>query len=340
MIKKSWILILLLACNMHVFLYSQDNVIDEIAWIVGDEAIFRSEVEIQRQYMQNQRIRFENDPYCFIPEQIAIKKLFLNQAKIDSVEVDEGQVIRTVESRMNLMINEQGSREKMEEYFNKKSSQIREEQLTMIREEFIVEKMKQQLIGEVKLTPSEVRQYFRNISPDSLPMVPTTVEVQIVTLEPNIPLEETDAIKARLRDFTDLVHNGERDFVTLAIAYSEHESAPRGGEMGLTGKGSLLPEFANVAFNLTDPRRVSNIVETEYGFHIIQLIEKRGDRINYRQILLRPRVSDNALMEATSRLDSIFQKIKEEEFSFDEAATYLSYDKDTRNNKEIGRAHV
>jgi len=335
MIKKG-LLLILLACNMHVFLYSQDNVIDEIVWVVGDEAIFRSEVETQRLYMQSQRRRFESDPYCFIPEQIAIQKLFLNQAKIDSIDVDEGTVIRAAESRINYMLNEHGSREKMEEYYSKKLSQIKEEQQIIVREEYTVEQMQKHLVGDVKLSPSEVRRYFRNISSDSLPTVPTTVEVQIITLEPRIPFEETDAIKARLREFTDMVNNEERDFATLAIAYSEDPgSAIRGGEMGFMGKGSLLPEFANVAFNLTDPKRVSNIVETEYGFHIIQLIEKRGDRINCRHILLRPRVSDNELVEATARMDSIYQKIKEEEFSFDEAATYVSYDKDTRNNKGL-----
>ena len=336
MIRKGLIWIVLLACNMHVFLHSQDNIIDEIVWVVGDEAIFRSEVENQRLYMQSQRMRFESDPLCFIPEQIAIRKLYLNQAKIDSIDVDESTVIRAADSRINYMLNEFGSREKMEEYYNKKLSQIREEQQTNVREEYTVERMQQHLVGEVKLTPSEVRRYFQNISSDSLPMVPTTVEVQIITLEPKISFDETDAIKARLREFTEMVHSGERDFATLAIAYSEDPgSAMRGGEMGLMGKGSLLPEFANVAFNLTDPKRVSNIVETEYGFHIIQLIEKRGDRINCRHILLRPRVSDNELMEATARMDSLYNDIINGKLSFEEAATYVSYDKDTRNNKGL-----
>ena len=336
MIKKYLIWIVLLACNMPVVLYSQDNVIDEIVWIVGDEAIFRSDVENQRLEMQRQRMRFENDPYCFIPERIAIQKLYLNQAEIDSVDVDESQVIRAAEARINYIQNELGSREKMEEYYNKKTSQIKEDMQTMIREENIVEKMQQQLVGEVKLTPAEVRRYFRNISADSLPMVPATVEVQIVTLEPKIPFEETDAIKARLRSFTDMVHNGEREFSTLAIAYSEDPgTSMRGGEMGLTPKSQLVPEFANVAFNLTDPRRVSNIVETEYGFHIIQLIETRGDRINCRHILLRPRVSDNELIEATVRMDSLFSDIMANKLTFEEAAYYVSYDKDTKNNKGL-----
>lgn len=334
--KKGLILIMLLAGNLCFVLHSQDNVLDEIVWVVGDEAILRSEVESQRLVMQSQRMRFENDPYCFIPEQIAIQKLFLNQAKIDSIEVEEGQVIRAVDARVNSLINEFGSREKLEEYWNKKVSQIKEEQKTIYREQMIVEKMKQHIVGEIKLTPSEVRRYFRNISPDSLPTIPTTVEVQIVMLEPKIPLEEIDAIKARLRDFTDQVHNGTREFSMLAILYSEDpESARRGGEMGMMSKGNLVPEFANVAFNLSDPKRVSNIVETEYGFHIIQLVQKLGDRINCRHILLRPRVSDNELLEATARMDTVYAKIQEKEYTFEDAATYISFDKDTRNNKGL-----
>ena len=334
--KKCLLLILLLAYNMHVVIHSQNNVIDQIVWIVGDEAILLSEVEDYRQYLQSQRMRFDNDPYCFIPEQLAIQKLYLHQAKLDSIEVDEGQVIRMVEANINNEINAIGSREKLEEYYNKKLSQIKEDRQTTVREQQIAQEMQRRLAGDVKLTPSEIQRYFRNISPDSLPMVPTTVEVQIITFEPTISLEEIDAIKVRLRDFTDLVHNGERDFSTLAILYSEDPgTSTRGGEMGMTGKGSLVPEFANVAFNLSDPRRVSNIVETEYGFHIIQLIEKRGDRINFRHILLRPRASENEIIDATTRMDSLYTEIVAERLTFEDAATYLSYDKDTRNNKGL-----
>jgi peptidyl-prolyl cis-trans isomerase SurA len=334
--KKGLIWMLALACNMSLMAQGQDNVIDEIIWVVGDEAILLSEVEDQRLYMQNERIRFEGDPYCFIPEQIAIQKLYLNQAKTDSIDVDEGQVIRYVDSWTNSAIAQFGSREKLEEYFNKKLSQIKEDRKVMVREQQIVQRMQEHLVGDIKLTPAEVRRYFRDISPDSLPVIPTTVEVQIIVFEPQIPFEETDAIKARLREFTDLVHSGEREFSTLARMYSEDPgSAPRGGEMGFMGKGSLVPEFANVAFNLSDPRRVSNVVETEYGFHIIQLIEKRGDRINVRHILLRPRASEKELTEATTRMDSLYTDIMAEKLTFEEAATYLSFDKDTRNNKGL-----
>lgn len=315
---------------------AQENVIDEIVWVVGDDAILRSDIETQRLYMLNEGQRFDGDPYCVIPEQLAIQKLYLNQAKIDSITANENQVIANVDQWMNMAVNQLGSREKLEEYMGKKYSQIKEERKETVREQQIVQQMQQKLIGEIKLTPSEVRKYFNELSQDSLPNIPTTVEVQIITMEPKIPFEETDAIKARLREFTEQVNEGKMEFSTLARLYSEDPgSSVRGGELGFMSKTQLLPEFANVAFNLKDPKRVSQIVQTEYGYHIIQLIEKRGDRINCRHILLKPKVSDKELTEATARMDSLSNDLKAEKFTFDEAATFVSSDKDTRNNRGL-----
>jgi peptidyl-prolyl cis-trans isomerase SurA len=332
--KKFYVLFVLVCCPLCMI--AQDNVIDEIVWVVGDDAILRSDIETQRLYMQNEGQRMEGDPYCVIPEQIAIQKLYLNQAKIDSVDVSETQVLQSVEQWMNWAVNQFGSKEKMEEYFNKKYSQLKEERKEMVREQQIIQQMQRGLVGDIKLTPSDVRKFYNQIPKDSLPVIPATVEVQIITMEPKIPFEETDAIKARLRDFTEQITSGKMEFSTLARLYSEDmESAKRGGELGFTSKTSLLPEFANVAFNLSDPKRVSNIVETEYGFHIIQLIEKRGDRINCRHILLRPKVSEKEISEATTRLDSLYSDIQANKLTFEEAATFVSYDKDTRNNKGL-----
>lgn len=332
---KKFFTVLLLTCCSWVAM-AQENVIDEIVWVVGDDAILRSDVENLRLYMQGEGQRFDGDPYCFIPEQMAVQKLYLNQAKIDSVEVNEAQIIQQVDQWMNYATNQIGSREKLEEYYGKKFSQIKDERKEMIREEQIIKQMQQKLIGEIKLTPSEVRKYYNELPQDSLPDIPTTVEVQIVTLEPKISFEETDAIKARLREFTEDITSGRMEFSTLARLYSEDpESAKRGGELGFMGKGNLLPEFANIAFNLNDPKRVSQIVQTEYGYHIIQLIEKRGDRINCRHILLKPKVSEKELAEATTRLDSLYNDIQAEKITFEDAATFVSYDKDTRNNKGL-----
>lgn len=315
---------------------AQDNVIDEIVWVVGDDAILRSDIEAQRLYLLNAGERLEGDPYCFIPEQMAIQKLYLNQAKIDSVEVPEAQVIQSVDQWINSAIGQIGSKEKVEEYFNKKISQIREERIEMTREQQIVQEMQKKLVGEIKLTPADVRKYYNQLPQDSLPNIPMTVEVQIITIEPKIPFEETDAIKARLREFTEQINSGKFEFSTLARMYSEDPgSAARGGELGFMSKTQLLPEFANVAFNLKDSKHISQIVQTEYGFHIIQLIEKRGDRINCRHILLKPKVSDKELNECMTRMDSLYNDLTAKKFTFEEAATFISADKDTRNNKGL-----
>ncbi len=314
---------------------SQNNVIDEIVWVVGDEAILKSEVEEFRKeiLMQNQRI--EGDPYCFIPEQLAVRKLFLDQAKLDSIEVQEVNVNRQVEYLINEYIASTGSVERLEEYYGKSIAAIREDLREQIREQQLIEGVQQKHFGNIQLTPSEIRKYYNSLPQDSLPFIPTTLEVQIITVEPKIPLEEIDKVKARLREFTEQINSGEREFSTLALLHSEDPSAMRGGELGFMSRSQLVPEFANVAFALSDPKKVSNIVETEYGFHIIQLIERRGDMGNFRHILLKPRVPQEALDTALVRLDSIRSGIMQQKITFDEAATYFSSDKETRNNKGI-----
>ena len=312
--------------------YGQDNVIDEVVWVVGDEAILKSEVEEARMSAQYEGRKFDGDPYCVIPEEIAVQKLYLHQAALDSIEVAESEVIQRVDYMTNMYIANIGSREKMEEYFNKTSSQIRETLRDNAREGLKVQKMQQKLVGEIKITPAEVRRYFKALPQDSIPYIPTQVEVQIITQQPKIPLDEIEDVKRRLREYTDRVNNGE-SFSMLARLYSDDRgTAINGGEMPFTGRGYLDPAFANVAFNLQDPNKVSKIVESEYGFHIIQLMEKRGDRIKVRHILLKPHVPEEALMAGTARLDSIADDIRNGKFTFEEAASVLSQDKDTRNN--------
>ena len=312
---------------------AQNNVIDEVVWVVGDEAILKSDVETERLNAQYEGRKFDGDPYCIIPEQLAVQKLFLHQAEIDSIMVSEQDVLNRLEQQTNWLIDQIGSKEKMEEYYNKTSTQIREMLRENIRNGMTVQKMQQHIVGDIKIVPADVRRYFKNLPMDSIPFVPTQVEVQIVTLEPKIPQEEIERVKKALRDYTDQVHKGEIAFSTLARLYSEDEGTRRrGGELGFMGRGELVPEFANVAFNLQDPNKVSKIVESEFGFHIIQLIEKRGDRINSRHILLKPKVEEKEMEAALLRLDSIAKDIRNAKFSFDEAASYISHDKDTRNN--------
>lgn len=316
--------------------FAQDNVIDQVVWVVGDEAILKSEVEEARLNALYERRKIEGDPYCTIPEEIAIQKLFLNQAKIDSIEVTDAEVIQRVDAQLNWTIQQIGSEEKMEEYFNKTKTQIREQLRQNIRDGLIAQKMQQEIIGDIKLTPADVRNYYNQLPYDSIPYIPTTVEVQIITKEPKVPQKEIDDVKAKLREFTERITSGESSFSTLALLYSEDPgSRVRGGELGFMGRGQLLPEFANVAFNLQDPKKVSKIVETEYGYHIIQLIEKRGDRINCRHILMRPHVPAEAVDSALIGLDSIADNIRNDKYTFDQAAYYISDNKDTRLNNGL-----
>lgn len=312
------------------------NVVDEVAWIVGDEPIFRSEIEDQYAQMRSEGTSVAGDPYCVIPERIAVEKLYLHQAKIDTVEAPEGQVQGSVDKRLAFFINNFGSREKVEEYFRKPYAQLREQLLEVMRNNYIIEQVQHNLTKDVKATPNDVRKYFSTLPEDSIPYVPMQVEAQIISINPVIPAQEIEDVKARLRDFADRVNRGESEFSTLAIMNSEDDgSAMQGGELGYQSRSSWVPEFANVAFNLNDPKKVSRIVETEYGYHIIQLIDKRGDQVNVRHILLTPKVNEKDLREATVRLDSLRKEIVAGKFPFEDAARYVSQDKDTKNNRGV-----
>jgi len=329
--KKPFLFLSLI--SMAIGLHAQKNIIDEVIWIVGDEAILRSEVEEQRIRAQYEGTPIQGDPYCVIPEQIAINKLFLHQAVLDSIEVSESTVMNQVENRLNFFISQIGSKEKMEEYFRKNTPALREDLRVMFRDQMIIQQMQQKLVGDIKSTPADVRRFFNNLPEDSIPMVPAQVELQIFICEPPVPMDEINRVKERLRDFTERVNSGTTDFSVLARLYSEDtESAKRGGELGFMGRGQLVPAFSAVAFNLTDPKKVSRIVQSEFGFHIIQLIEKRGDRINCRHILMNPRVSLEYKNKAIQRLDSIAGEIRNGKITFEKAVMNYSLDKNTAMN--------
>ncbi len=313
---------------------SGNNIIEEVAWMVGDQPIYKSEIEEQYQQMLYEKTPVNGDPYCVIPEQLAIEKLFLHQADIDTVEVQESMVSMAVDQRINYLVTNLGSKEKVEEYFRKPMVEFRSQISDVMRNQYRIQEVQRSLTKDLKVTPSDVQRYFSKLPADSIPFIPLQVECEIITINPQIPQEEIDDIKSRLRQYSERVTKGETEFSTLAILYSEDPgSSVRGGEIGFMGRGHLEPEYAAVAFNLNDPKKVSKIVETQYGYHIIQLIEKRGDRVNTRHILLRPKVSDEALTEAIHRLDSVRANIvTHKRFTFEEAAPVLSQDKDTRNN--------
>ena len=328
MTKKLWAALLALSPMLG---FAQTNIVDEIIWVVGNEPILLSDVEETRISSEAYGQPVDN-PYCTIPEQIAVNKLFVHQAELDSVTVSESDVIRAVDNRINESIQAFGSREALEQMYGRSVSQMRENLKKQYREQMMADEVRQKLTTDVKVTPAEVREYFKNVPNDSLPFIPTQVEVQIITSVPEVPRAEVERIENKLREYARRVNSGEADFSTLAKFYSEDGSARNGGELGYMGRNQLVPEFANVAFTLNDPKKVSKIVRSEYGYHIIQLIDKKGDKINVRHILLKPHIDDSEIKKGIARLDSIANDIRANKFTFDAAALALSDDKDTRNN--------
>lgn len=351
--KKVALFLFVLFLQCPLFAEERDslaNIVDEVVWVVGDEAILKSDIEVSRIQGAMEGMRWGNDPDCAIPEQIAVQKLFLHQAVIDSVDKDvtENDIAAQIERRIEYMVEQIGSREKLEEYRKQSLSQIRQSMHDDLRDQLLIQRMKQKLVENITVTPAEVRRYFKDLPEDSIPFVPTEVEVQILTLTPRVAPEEINRVKDELREYTERINKGETSFSTLARLYSEDPGSRRnGGEMDYVGRTILDPAFAAVAFNLTDPTKVSKIVESEFGYHIIQLIDKRGDKVKVRHILRKPVVGDSAVHAAIQRLDSIatdirtgvppqrLQEFFNGKFTFEDAVAAFSDDKDTRNNRGL-----
>lgn len=314
------------------------SVVDEVIWVVGDEPILLSDVEMARMQAEMEGVKWEGDPDCTIPEQLAVQKLFLHQAAIDSIEVSESEVAQSVEHQISAWLQMvDGNKERLEEYKRKSLAELRISLHDDFKDRLLIEREREKLVEDITVSPADVRRYFSELPEDSIPMVPTEVEVQIITRTPKVEQAEIDRIKNELRNYTEMVTSGQTSFTALAKLYSEDPGTARmGGEFpDYVGRGMLDPAFANVAFNLTDPKKISKIVETDFGYHIIQLIDKRGDKIKVRHILLKPNVSNEAIEAASMQLDSIADEIRAGKFTFEQAASFLSDDKETRNNNGL-----
>lgn len=323
-------IVLLLVLNMvGIGSFAQSNVVDEVIWVVGDEAILLSDVEAARLAAGPAA----GVPPCKVAESLAVQKLFLTQAAVDSIEATKSEIDASVEAQINEWIMLAGSKEKLEEYKNMTLTQMRQALQEQLGDYLTAQAMRRKLAGDVQVTPAEVRRYFADMPNDSLPYVDEQVEVQIVMLKPRIPQEEIDRVKEELRSYTERINSGETSFATMATLYSEDKvTARQGGEMDYTGRAVLDPAFAATAFSLTDPKKISKIVQSEFGYHIIQLIDRRGDKIKLRHILRTPRPAQSDIDSALVQLDSIAEEIRKGVFSFEEAAAVISEDNDTRNN--------
>ncbi|MEG0795673.1 MAG: peptidylprolyl isomerase [Odoribacter sp.] len=329
---KKYLLLLALSLPFG-FISAQKNVIDKIIAIVGEEIILKSDIE--NAFLQEQGrglISSSSDYRTELLEHQLVQKLLLAQAQIDSVTVTEDEVENAVSNQIENFISHIGSQERLEVYFGKPLQDIKDDMRKPIREQLVTEQMQQKIVDKIRLTPSEVRTYFKRIPKDSLPDMPDKYELQQIVLQPSVSLAEKERIREQLREFRDQILKGEKTFNTLAVLYSEDEgSAAKGGELGYMPKSRLDPAFAEAAFSLK-PGKISKIVESEYGFHIIQLIDRQGEKINVRHILLQPKISAEEKQEALNRLDTVRQYINDGKMTFEEAAYYFSTDKKTKNN--------
>jgi len=326
--------IFLLAVLMSGIVSAQDKVVDQIVAIVGGNIILKSDIEKRYMDQQAQGMTSDGDMKCEILENFLVDKLLVAEAELDTlITVTPSQVNQQMDAQIQTYLAYFGSEQAVENYFKKPLASIRAEMQEVIRNQILSQQMQQKIIKDVTATPSEVRAYYRNLPEEEIPVIPTQYEYAQITMRPKISLEEENRVKAELRQLKQRIEEGS-SFAAMAVMYSEGPSANDGGEIGYQGRAELAPNYAAAAFNLRE-NQVSNVVESEFGYHIIQLIDKRGEKVNTRHILMKPKVSDDAKEQAFSRLDSLANMIRKEEIPFSEAARLFSSDKNTRNNGGI-----
>lgn len=309
-------------------------VVDKVVAVVGNNIVKLSDIE--NQYLQAKTqglLSSQGDLKCDVFEELLTQKLFLNQSRIDSVEVSEGEVEMQLARRMDFFINQIGSQERLEEYFNKSMLEIKNDFRDPIREQLLTEKMQREVIGEINVTPSEVKRFYKSLPEDSIPHIDSEIQYRQVVLYPPKNEEAVLDVKERLLELRQRILNGE-SFATMAVLYSEGPSATQGGELGYMSRGSLDPAYAKAAFSL-QKGGISKIVESEFGFHIIQLIDRRDDKVNTRHIIMKPKITTEDIEKSMSKLDSISKLIQNDSISFKMAARYFSQDEDTYLNGGI-----
>lgn len=311
----------------------QDTIVlDRVLAVVGGHPIFQSDVESQYTQARALGYTMQGDIKCQILEGMLVGKLLLDQAEIDSVEVEDSEVEAMVKRRVQGILQQaQGNEDLVVRLFNKSMLEIEKDLYKPIREQMLTQRMQEQITSGIRITPSEVQKFYKSIPADEIPLIAEQLELKQIVVKPDIPQEEIDRVKDRLNDFREQIRQGQK-MSTLAVLYSEDPgSQPRGGELGLLPRGALVPEFTAVAYNLKKGD-VSRVVETEFGYHIVELIERKGDMINARHILLKPKVPAEAKMKAREELDSIAGRIRSGEFTFEDAARFYSDDEQSKTN--------
>jgi peptidyl-prolyl cis-trans isomerase SurA len=310
-------------------LRAQPIIVDKIVGVVGKNQILYSDIEDQ--YMQSMAQGVKPMPTrCQIFEDLLAQKLLVNQADVDSILVDEAQVEMELTDRINYFVNQIGSEQKLIEYFGKSILEIKEDMRDAVRDQMLMQRMRMEITSNMSVTPAEVKSFYKSLPEDSIPYVEAEVEINQLVLHPSTSDEAVFEVRERLLGLRERIVNGE-NFATLAVLYSEGPSASRGGDIGWASKADLDPAYAKAAFALKKGQ-VSKIVESSFGYHIIQLTDRTEERVQTRHILMKPKISPEAKEKTQHRLDSIITLIRMDTLTFERAAQRFSQDEDTRAN--------
>jgi len=327
---KSLFILLLVGFLSIVHAKGQPKLIDEIVAVVGSEIVLLSDIQLQKNQIKAQGYKGEVTD-CMVLEEVLFEKILLNQAKVDSIEVSDDMVNSELNKRLDVFVKQIGSVEALEDYYGKSMPEIREEFFEALQDQLLVQRMESQISSDVNVTPSDVQSFFNAIPKDSLPFINASVEMAMIAKFPEASIEETERVRNRLREFKESVETGQDEFETLAALYSEDPgSASRGGSLGLKPRGTWVPEFDAVAFGLSEGE-VSAPFKTDYGWHIMDMVERRGELYNANHILLIPKISSEGLTSARTVLDSVRTLVLRDSVSFALAASRFSDDERSKN---------
>lgn len=321
------VILCLVLLSQKTILLGQNQTVDKIIGVVGNKIILQSDIQIQEAQFASQGTNIDA---CVILEEMLLSKMLFAQAEVDSVAVGPDEVESELNNRVNYFIGLfEGDQGKMEEYYGKSILEIKDDFREDVKEQLLSRRMQQNIIGDVNITPSDVRKFYDKIPADSLPTYNAEFEISQIVVKPKVSAAQKQKTRSELMELKKRIAEGE-SFETLALVYSDDPgSAKNGGELGFMTRGQLVNEFASVGFNLNNGD-VSNIVETEYGFHIIQMIEKRGETANMRHILIKPEITNEDLEEALTKLKSIKSEIDNKETTFNEAVNKYSEDENSK----------
>jgi peptidyl-prolyl cis-trans isomerase SurA len=336
MVKSRLIILMAVFLSISYGLKAQEDgvVIDKVIAVIGSNVILKSDLESQIVSLRAQGVLIDENARCELLEELLFQKLLLHQAGIDSVTVSDAEVESEIDRRMNYFIAQIGSEKKLEQYYKKSILEIKEEFRVIVKEQMVSQRMQGRVTAGVEVTPKEVKTYFNELNADSIPLIESEVEYAqiLITAKPNELAEKT--AKDKINGFRDRIINGE-DFATIAILYSEDEgSAKKGGDIGFMGRAELVPEFSVVAFKLKN-EAVSEIIETEFGFHIMQLIERRGQKVNVRHILVKVKVGEEEIQQSKVLADSVYNVLQTDTFTFEQLAEKHSNDEKTKKSRGL-----